>query len=146
VISYEAELYDRVERLMQDTGPLATVSLLGFVEKDRNKARTAVDKLGEATSWSFVDLRETKPADVEGELTAGLLSRRPAKNEPLVVAIRHDRLAPPILDLVRAVIDKSSPRMSPFNSLSLLLVVDGVAAHADLHASLKRVPYEEYLP
>lgn len=136
MISYDTELFDRVERLMLDTGPLATVSLLGFVEKDRNKTRVAVDKLGEATPWSFVDIRETKPADVEAALSAPLET---PKNAALVVAIRHDRLAPPILNLVRAVMDKAQ-------KLSLVLVVDGVAAHADLHASLKRVPYEEYLP
>jgi hypothetical protein len=148
MISYETELEDRVKQLVEDVGPLASVSLLGFVESDRKKADAAIRRLGASEeTWCFLDLRAVKPEDTKIALESKI-------SEPLLVlATRHDRLARPIINLVRAFVDKE-PRveLGDYVALdrpkgqSMVLIVDGAAAHASLPNELRRVPYEEYLP
>lgn len=147
MIAYEAQLSDRVRGLIEDVGPLGTVSLLGFVESDKRKADAALQRLAKIREWCFLDLRaapvETSKRVLEENLKAPLM----------VVATRHDFVALPILKLVRAMVDKE-PRVELGDYVaherprgqSMVLVVDGAAAHESLPSELKRVPYEEYLP
>jgi hypothetical protein len=147
MISYETELEDRVRRLVEDVGPLATVSLLGFEESDRRKADAALAKLSAEQAWCFVDLRSAKPEEAKAAVGDRIQERT------LVLATRHDRVSRPILNLVRALVDRS-PRVELGDDVelerpkgqSLVLVLEGVSAHEGLPNDLKRIPYEEYLP
>jgi hypothetical protein len=147
VISYEAELEDRVKQLVEDVGPLATVSLLGFAEEDSKKSAAAFACLSRERMWCFLDLRELKPEETKAAI------EKKISEELIVVATRNDRLSRPIINLVRALVDKE-PRVELGDHVplerpkgqSLILVVEGVREHADLQQELRRIPYEEYLP
>jgi hypothetical protein len=146
VLSYTEELRDRVERLLEDVGPLHTVSALGFSDARPERVSACLGAVGSDRRWRFVDLRDRSKDDAQKQL-AGALNA-----EVLVVVTRCDRVPEPLRGVVSAFVDKSKaldlgtgdavPRRS---GQSLVLVCEGCNEIAGAARELVRVPYWEFI-
>lgn len=147
MLSHDAELRAHADRLLDQVGPLHTICLLGFTEGDQDRVEANVRNLAVGQDpWTFLDLRDVAQEPAREALRAH------AEDPVLLIVARHDRLSRPIINLVRAAVDRS-PRFELGDLVpverrrdqSVLLVLEEPEDRALLSSELRRIPYKDLI-
>lgn len=146
-LSHKEELRDRVERLLADVGPLATVSALGFAETSKGRVDECVAAVRDEKRWQLVDLRALDGKDAIKPLKAA------GKSGVVVVLTRPDATPQPLLSWVRARVDKQAQvdlgdfaAMALPEEQSLVVLCEGCSDLSSVSRELRRIPYWEFIP
>ncbi|MEQ8276077.1 MAG: hypothetical protein RMA76_23925 [Deltaproteobacteria bacterium] len=144
MLAYPTELKTRIVQLLEDVGPLALVSGIGFDADDEGLLADNLRAVREG-GWRFVEL----PAEPDGARLALVGAWR----EEAVVVLVPDALPRPLIELVRAFIDKRDEvDLGDFEKRrrradqSLVLLVKGASMPEHVPAPLRHVPCWEFLP
>jgi hypothetical protein len=136
-LTSDHQLRDAIFALRADIGALHTVSGVGFADADAGRVQKAFETVAQEAHWKFIDLRGTTDAAAQTALTQA------PQADTWVVATRPDEPPRPLVELVRAYIDRRPQARS--RAESLVVVCDGCDSSEQLSAELLRVPYWDFL-
>ncbi|MCB9648956.1 MAG: hypothetical protein H6730_20500 [Deltaproteobacteria bacterium] len=145
-LTYPQELHDRLATLLEDVGPLHTVSGLGVEERDPVMLSKNLDALRD-DAWSVVDLRTRGPEDAVRAL-------RFAWRAPVLVpVVRAEEPPQAVLRLVDAMVDRRADvELEPLKpegrtkGQSVVVVVVGASEMARVPAALREIAYWDFVP
>jgi hypothetical protein len=151
MIDSAEELVPRVVALLGDTAELHTAAGIGFVSSSSSVSTRAAQVLA-TPSWHLLDARAAAAGDAAAlrtRLEAALAQPRP------VVMLVDGQTPPMALRVARAFADRQHGGPSVVDlgdrqegtigaTQSLVVVVDGIGAHAALPAELRHVDFWEF--
>ncbi|HWN99746.1 MAG TPA: hypothetical protein VNS63_10795 [Blastocatellia bacterium] len=133
-------LKDGITRLLEDVGPLNTISGVGFLEADRAKVEDSLARVRAVEDWTYVDLRGCSSTECSSRLDAAWNA------SVMVLAIRPPEIPVPISLLIRGVVDRKTsidlgdgrPRHRTPNQ-SIVILTDGFNRFANAAVDLERI-------